>query len=400
MRRLTFSLLLAYVKVVAGFLVWGALQGGYSSRIAATGRMFVTMFGYPSNCENMGGSHPCTLSFACWLVGGSSQPGCGANSWIVSCCVLSKTKALTEFQDIEDDDEELALTYRSREGIMPMLQKRADDYEDRNNEECGITADRIFSKRIIGGKKALFGQYPWQAYIKIATYQCGGVLVSRKFVATAAHCIINARLKDILVYLGELDTQDTGDVEELAPAELHRVKKRIIHPKFRYRVTQPDLYDLSLLELLTEAGRAFHIIPICLPDASIDLTGRSGVVAGWGKVQPSNELLGTNVLRSASVPLLDIQECMKWHTLKKISVDLREDMLCAGHPDGKYDACLGDSGGPLVVQEEGRWTLVGITSAGFGCGEPHQPGIYHRVPATTDWIRAVINRRQFGVIVI
>lgn len=47
--------------------------------------------------------------------------------------------------------------------------------------------------------------------------------MSRKFVATAAHCIISAKLKDILVYLGELDTQDTGKVLEFAPAELHRV---------------------------------------------------------------------------------------------------------------------------------------------------------------------------------
>ena len=42
-------------------------------------------------------------------------------------------------------------------------------------------------------------------------------------MATAAHCIITARLKDTLVYLGELDTQDTGKVKELEPAELHRV---------------------------------------------------------------------------------------------------------------------------------------------------------------------------------
>lgn len=48
--------------------------------------------------------------------------------------------------------------------------------------------------------------------------------MSRRFVATAAHCIITARLNDILVYLGELDTQDTGKVAELAPAELHRVR--------------------------------------------------------------------------------------------------------------------------------------------------------------------------------
>lgn len=47
--------------------------------------------------------------------------------------------------------------------------------------------------------------------------------MSRKFIATAAHCIITAKLKDIQVYLGELDTQDTGSVEEYAPAELHRV---------------------------------------------------------------------------------------------------------------------------------------------------------------------------------
>ncbi|XP_018572092.1 vitamin K-dependent protein C, partial [Anoplophora glabripennis] len=216
-------------------------------------------------------------------------------------------------------------------------------------------------------------------------------LVSRKFVATAAHCIISAGLKDILVYLGELDTQDTGKVAEPAPAELHRVRKRIVHPKFQFRATQPDRFDVALLEFVTEAGYALHITPICLPDSDLTLTGRTAVVAGWGKIQPSNELMGTNVLRSAKVPILDIRECMTWHRIKQITVDLREEMLCAGHENGKHDACLGDSGGPLIVLERGRWTLAGITSAGFGCGEPHQPGIYHKVPVTSDWIKSVIN---------
>ncbi|KAJ8955763.1 hypothetical protein NQ318_008637, partial [Aromia moschata] len=214
---------------------------------------------------------------------------------------------------------------------------------------------------------------------------------SRRFVATAAHCIITARLKDILVYLGELDTQDTGKVEEYAPAELHRVRRRIVHPKFQFRATQPDRYDVALLELITEAGYALHITPICLPDDNLQLPGRNAVVAGWGKIQPSNELMGTNVLRSATVPILDIRECMAWHKIKQITVDLHEEMLCAGHENGKHDACLGDSGGPLIVLEKGRWTLAGITSAGFGCGEPHQPGIYHKVPITSDWMKSVIN---------
>ncbi|KAH0819932.1 hypothetical protein GEV33_002859 [Tenebrio molitor] len=141
----------------------------------------------------------------------------------------------------------------------------------------------------------------------------------------------------------------------------------------------------------SEAGYSYHISPICLPDSDTILTGRTAVVAGWGKIQPSNELMGTNVLRSATVPILDIRECMAWHEIKQISVELHEEMVCAGHESGKHDACLGDSGGPLIVLENGRWTLVGITSAGFGCGEPHQPGIYHKIPVTADWIRSVIS---------
>ena len=37
--------------------------------------------------------------------------------------------------------------------------------------------------------------------------------------------------------------------------------------------------------------------------------------------------------------------------------------------------------------EGGRWTLAGITSAGFGCAVDHQPGIYHKVSSSADWIR-------------
>lgn len=94
---------------------------------------------------------------------------------------------------------------------------------------------------------------------------------------------------------------------------------------------------------------------------------------------------------------LDIKECATWHHTKQIVVELHEEMLCAGHEDGHQDACLGDSGGPLIVLENGRWTLAGITSAGFGCGEHHQPGIYHAVPVTADWIRSIINSEKLGL---
>ena len=58
---------------------------------------------------------------------------------------------------------------------------------------------------------------------------------------------------------------------------------------------------------------------------------------------------------------------------------LHQEMFCAGHKRGKMDACLGDSGGPLIIHYNGRWTLIGVTSAGFGCAVDKQPGIYHKV---------------------
>ncbi|KAF2882668.1 hypothetical protein ILUMI_23502 [Ignelater luminosus] len=321
------------------------------------------MLGYPPRCEKRGISHACTLAFACWWVGGSSQTGCGTSPWIVACCVKAHPTREVLHPNYDLIYEEHYQRLETPEREMQVLQKRNDEIE----EECGVSPSRIMQKRIIGGDMATFAQFPWQAHLKISTYQCGGVLVSQRYVATAAHCIIRARLKDIVVYLGELDTQNTGKVLELAPSERHGVRQKIIHPKFKFRTTQPDRYDIALLELNRRAGQSFHILPICLPEVGIKLEGRNAVVAGWGKTKPSTDLTGTNVLRSATVPILDIKECMSWHRIKQITVELYEEMLCAGHKDGHKDACLGDSGGPLIILVNGRWTLILLKVESWDC---------------------------------
>jgi secreted trypsin-like serine protease len=48
------------------------------------------------------------------------------------------------------------------------------------------------------------------------------------------------------------------------------------------------------------------------------------------------------------------------------------------------------SGGPLSVLDNGRYYLLGITSAGFDCARPLQPGIYHNVQKTYKWIQNII----------
>ena len=126
--------------------------------------------------------------------------------------------------------------------------------------------------------------------------------------------------------------------------------------------------------------------------------GTIAYAAGWGAIIPDDQLgplaflipkeqKRPKVLQVVDVPLIENTECEVWHHRAGITVQLYPEMMCAGYRDGGKDSCKGDSGGPLMVrQRDGRFVLVGLVSAGFSCGKPGQPGIYHRISATADWI--------------
>ncbi|KAM3956128.1 trypsin-4 [Aphomia sociella] len=358
-----------------------------------TSRVLASIFGYTPTCTIGSEVRSCTLSLTCWLRGGTRVKGCGA-SWLFSCCVPRETVASEAYDNSIPSSEwkyskvvPPQLRQVPQRSVVPanMFRRRVDD--DVTQADCGLPSSRILQKRIIGGREARFAEFPWQAHVRISEFQCGGVLVSRRFVATAAHCVSRARPRDVSVWLGALDTAAHSS---RAATKLGVVQK-ILHPLFQFRMTQPDRYDIALLKLAKPITYMSHILPICLPDFDLELQGRSGVIAGWGKTDASNSHTGTNLLRSATVPILSKEQCIKWHQSKQISVEIHSEMICAGHSDGHQDACLGDSGGPLIVMDNGRYYLAGITSAGFGCGVDHQPGIYHNVKVTSNWIRGVIN---------
>lgn len=61
-------------------------------------------------------------------------------------------------------------------------------------EECGIRPN-VRSRRIVGGRASTFGKWPWQVLVResnglglFTEKKCGGVLITKNYVMTAAHC--------------------------------------------------------------------------------------------------------------------------------------------------------------------------------------------------------------------
>ena len=90
----------------------------------------------------------------------------------------------------------------------------------------------------------------------------------------------------------------------------------------RYMLTQPDRFDVALLHLERPVFYQDNIIPICLPPPDIALTGKIGLVAGWGKTDNSFGKTGTNILHKVLVPIIKNDECIRWHEDKNILVQV------------------------------------------------------------------------------
>uniref|UniRef100_A0A3B4A3L7 trypsin n=1 Tax=Periophthalmus magnuspinnatus TaxID=409849 RepID=A0A3B4A3L7_9GOBI len=92
-------------------------------------------------------------------------------------------------------------------------------------------------------------------------------------------------------------------------------------------------------------------------------------------------------LRDVRVMIIDTEVC---NSPRGYGGSVTKNMLCAGHLKGGKDSCQGDSGGPLVCENNGIWTLAGITSWGSGCGEMNTPGVYTRVTSVLPWISSTM----------
>ncbi|KAK8766211.1 hypothetical protein V5799_007009 [Amblyomma americanum] len=315
-------------------------------------------FGRPgrtgSGADACFGGSRCTFFLHCWMAGGSLGSSCGP---LLSCCITPSDAV-----------------------IKPRYYGPV-----KNDPYCGRSGGRI--SRIVGGKEAEFGQFPWQAFIQVAGSRCGGTLVSRQHVVTAGHCVAKYQYNpsSIRVTLG--DYVLNSDVESL-PSETFGVRQIRVHPDFRF-TPQADRYDVAVLVLDRPVTYRANVLPICLPPKDTQYVARVAEAAGWGALEPGSKVR-PRVLQHVHVPVLPNEVCENWHRRQGINIRIHDEMLCAGYERGGKDSCQGDSGGPLMLNDYGVYYLIGIVSAGYSCAKNYQPGIYHRVSSSSDWISSNI----------
>ncbi|XP_017093293.2 uncharacterized protein [Drosophila bipectinata] len=323
-----------------------------------------------TECQHRGGT--CEFFLGCWLSGGLIQGTC--NGLLRGCCHRTAKSANLGSSDFVGNAVDL--TDLPQKNFGPV-----------NNEpSCGISlAKQTAQRRIVGGDDAGFGSFPWQAYIRIGSSRCGGSLISRRHVVTAGHCVARATPRQVHVTLG--DYVINSAVEPL-PAYTFGVRRIDVHPYFKF-TPQADRFDISVLTLERTVHFMPHIAPICLPEKNEDFLGKFGWAAGWGALNPGSRLR-PKTLQAVDVPVIENRICERWHRQNGINVVIYQEMLCAGYRNGGKDSCQGDSGGPLMHDKKGRWYLIGVVSAGYSCASRGQPGIYHSVSKTVDWVSYVV----------
>ncbi|PNF43472.1 hypothetical protein B7P43_G10810 [Cryptotermes secundus] len=328
--------------------------------------------GYPLlGDQSLCATGTCEFFLFCWMSAGLLEGSCGGLMY--ACC--QRRAAKDTAKKGEHDENSLLVDYG------PVT----------NDPRCGVSIGKLgpglgAQRRVVGGDEAGFGSFPWQAYIRIGSSRCGGSLVNRYHVVTAGHCVARASARQVQVTLG--DYVINSAVEPL-PAYTFGVREIRVHPYFKF-TPQADRFDVAVLRLDRPVQYMPHIAPICLPEKGEDFLGQYGWAAGWGALQAGSRLR-PKTLQAVDVPVIDNRLCERWHKSNGINVIIYDEMMCAGYRGGGKDSCQGDSGGPLMMEKAGRWYLIGIVSAGYSCAQRGQPGIYHRVAHTVDWISYIIN---------
>ena len=208
-----------------------------------------------------------------------------------------------------------------------------------NSED--ITKDEnIGSKtfKIMYGSIIIPHSKPWVvglSYEDNGRIQCGGVLISKILVLTAAHCMTRKPKRYVIV--GEHDQNNPNDGQRYV-----QINKHYLHPNYRAHYVMSS-FDLAILVLEEELVLSDKVDIVKLPLSNESCENLSVDISGWGIYEPWGYQHASSKLRSVEISCLSKSVC---NVHKYSNAFNPKTMICGGslkYP--KKGSCIGDSGG-------------------------------------------------------
>ncbi|XP_030649802.1 prostasin-like, partial [Chanos chanos] len=253
---------------------------------------------------------------------------------------------------------------------------------------CGLAP---LNSKIVGGQDARPGAWPWQVSLKIASniHFCGGSLINKHWVMTAAHCVDSPETSHASIHLG-LQNQQAANPNEMTL----EISQLVLHENYD-QYTKDN--DIALLRLSRPVTFTDYVRPVCLAASNSSIkTGTNTWVTGWGAInQDGTTLPFPQTLQEVEVPVADTKKCNSVY-----GGTITDNMICAGLEEGGKDSCQGDSGGPMVIKQGSRWIQAGVVSSGAGCALPDVPGVYTKVSRYESWIKSKTNNDEIGFVAL
>ncbi|CBY40535.1 unnamed protein product, partial [Oikopleura dioica] len=238
----------------------------------------------------------------------------------------------------------------------------------------------IFGGRLVGGEKVEeIGEWPFAVNI---AGKCGGSLIGRRWVLTAAHCCTD----EILTNSSTI-TIGSNFLRDATADELFSAEDFISHPSyndFNYN------NDICVIKLDRDVIYSATVSPVCLDESIAHNGGFPNFIAGWGQTKAGG--VKKNFISEATVESLRRSECKEFlpdEFLKHYGESsISKDQFCAGYSSGSVDACKSDVGGPFMTinKEAGQRKLSGIISWSRGCGQVGRPAVYSKISSYANWI--------------
>ncbi|OCT78009.1 hypothetical protein XELAEV_180291044mg, partial [Xenopus laevis] len=114
---------------------------------------------------------------------------------------------------------------------------------------------------------------PFSLSFSFNLHFCGGTLIDRQWVITAAHCLDRSnRPSAYRVHVGI--HQENGNEASKQVRQIEKFFK------------EPSNADIALLKLISPVLISDEVLPVCLPPVNYAVPGRSECyVTGWGETQ-------------------------------------------------------------------------------------------------------------------